>query len=96
VLSFRAPGSDRQTLPPARSYVVKQSTTPIRDLRGFRAAQSLCNGACRFPVTRVGEQVKLRITDLRPKRTYYYAIAARDNVSRRLGPRSQTVRVRTK
>jgi len=96
VLSFRAPGSDRATLPPARSYLVKQSSSPITDLRGFRAAKSLCNGACRLPVTRVGEQVKLRITDLRPRTAYYYAIAARDNVSRRLGPRSQTLRVRTK
>ncbi|MEJ7783554.1 MAG: SBBP repeat-containing protein [Solirubrobacteraceae bacterium] len=96
VLSFRAPGSDGATLPPARSYLVKQSSTPIKDLRGFKAAQSLCKGACRFQVTRVGEQVKLKITDLRPRTDYYYAIAALDNVSRRLGPRSQTLRVRMK
>ncbi len=64
VLSFRAPGTDRNRPPPARGYLIKQSTSPI--------------------------------TDLRPKRTYYYAIAARDNVTRRLGPRSLTLRVRTR
>jgi Tol biopolymer transport system component len=96
VLSFRAPGTDGARGPAARSYLVKQSTRPIRDRRGFRRAQTLCKGSCRFPVTRVGSQIKLTVTDLRPNTTYFYAIAARDNVSRRLGPRSQTVRVRTK
>jgi len=96
VLSFRAPGSDRNRPPPARGYLVKQSTSPITDLRSFRRARKLCNGTCRFPLTRVGEQVKLRVTDLRPNRTYYYAIAARDNVTRRLGPRSRAVRARTR
>ena len=96
VLSFRAPGTDGNRPPPARGYLVKQSTSPITDLRSFRRAQTLCNGTCRFPATRVGEQIKLRITDLRPNRTYYYAVAARDNVSGRLGPRSEPVRIRTR
>jgi len=95
VLSFRAPGTDGNRPPPARGYLVKQSTSPITDLRSFRRAQTLCSGTCRFPAT-LGEPVNLRITDLRPKRNYYYAVAARDNVTRRLGPRSLTVRVRTK
>jgi hypothetical protein len=51
VLSFRAPGTDRARGPAARSYLVKQSTRPIRGGRGFRRAQTLCNGSCRFSVT---------------------------------------------
>jgi phosphodiesterase/alkaline phosphatase D-like protein len=47
-------------------------------------------------VTEVGSQIELTVTDLRPNTTYFYALAARDNVSRRLGPRSQTLRVQTK
>jgi hypothetical protein len=38
----------------------------------------------------------LTITNLRPRTTYYYSVAARDNVSNRRGPRSATVRVRTR
>ena len=95
VLSFRAPGTDGARPPAARAYLVKQSTRPIRGRRGFRRAQTLCNGSCRFAITKVGTEIKLTITDLRPNTTYYYAVAARDNVSRRLGPRSQVVRART-
>jgi hypothetical protein len=95
-LSFLAPGSDGQRPPAAHSYLVKQSLAPIRGRRGFRRAQTLCDGACRFAVSRVGEKITLTVTDLRPNSTYHYAIAARDNVSGRLGPRSGAVSVRTR
>lgn len=96
VLSFRAVGSDRDRSPAARSYIVKQSRRPIRSARAFRRAQTLCDGSCYFSaVTRVGVQLSLTITDLRPKTTYYYAVAARDNVSCRAGPRSRPARART-
>lgn len=95
-LSFRAAGTDRNRPPAARSYLLKQSPRPIRSKRSFRRARALCNGSCRFAVTRVGTKVTLTITGLRPRTAYHYAIAARDNVSGRLGPRSRTVRVRTR
>jgi len=44
----------------------------------------------------VGEKVRLTITDLRPRTTYYYAVAARDNVTGRAGARSPTVKARTR
>jgi phosphodiesterase/alkaline phosphatase D-like protein len=47
-------------------------------------------------VTEVGSRIELTVTNLRPNTTYFYAIAARDNVSRRLGPRSPAVKVRTR
>ncbi len=96
VLSFTAPGSDGSRPPAARSYLVKQSPTPIRSARDFARAQTLCKGSCRFKVTRIGIKLSLSVTDLRPKTTYYYAIAARDNVSARLGPRSTAVKARTR
>jgi hypothetical protein len=95
-LSFSSPGTDGSRGPAATAYVVRQSLRPIRSAREFRLAQTLCNGACRFPITRVGELNKLTIADLRPRTTYYYAIAARDNVSGRLGPRSRTVSTKTR
>ena len=95
-LSFRAPGTDGARPPAARAYLVKQSPRKIRGARDFARAQTLCKGRCRFKVTRVGTTIKLTITDLRPKTTYYYAIAARDNVSERLGPRSAAVKVKTR
>ncbi len=36
------------------------------------------------------------VTDLRPRTTYFYAVDARDNVSGRTGPRSTTVKARTR
>ncbi len=96
MLTFRAPGSDGSRPPAARSYLVKQSRRPIRSRRSFRRAQTLCGGACRFALTRIGEKVTLTITGLRPRTTYYYTIAARDNVSGRLGPRSRVVSARTR
>jgi hypothetical protein len=47
-------------------------------------------------VRTVGTEVNLSVTHLRPRTTYYYAVAAYDNVSHQLGPRSATVRVRTR
>ncbi len=64
--------------------------------RGFRRGQSLCKGACRFSITNVGSKLMLTVTGLRPHTTYYYAVAARDNVSGRPGPRSRAVSVRTR
>jgi len=95
VLSFSAPGTDGSRPPAARRYVVKQSLGPIRDLRAFGRARTLCGGACGFPAIRVGAKLSLTITGLRRHTTYYYAVAARDNVSGRLGPRSLVVKVRT-
>ncbi len=95
VLSFTAPGTDGAHPPAARTYLVKQSRSPIRDARGFVRAHTLCKGSCRFQLPRVGADVSLTVVDLRPRRTYYYAVAARDNVSSRLGPRSKTVKAKT-
>ncbi len=96
LLSFTAPGTDGRRPPAARTYLVKQSVRPIRKARDFARGQTLCKGTCRFKVTRVGTTLKLTITDLRPGTTYYYAIQARDNVSRRLGPRSKAAQARTR
>ena len=94
-LSFLAAGSDGSRAPAARNYLIKQSPRPIRTARDFGRAQTLCRGSCRFFITKVGGKITLSVNDLRPRRSYYYAIAARDNVSGRLGPRSQTVGSRT-
>jgi hypothetical protein len=95
VLKFDATGSDANKLPAARGYLVKQSTRPIRTRRDFDRAKALCSGSCKVDVTRVGQDIDLRVTGLRRRTTYYYAVAARDNVSGRLGPRSRTVAVTT-
>jgi len=95
-LSFSAPGSDGSHPPPAGSYVIKQSLRRIRGARDFARAQSLCRDVCRFSVSRVGAKVSLVVTDLRPHTSYYYAVVARDNISARRGPRSQTVQARTR
>jgi len=96
-LTFNTPGSDANRPPAARSYLVKQSSRPIRSSRSFRRAQSLCKGHCRFPSVRaVGAKVTLTVEDLRPRTTYHYAVAARDNVSKRRGPRSRAASARTR
>ncbi len=95
-LNFKAPGSDGSKPPAARSYVVKQSRRPIRSRRAFRRARSLCKGKCRYKITVVGSNLRLNVTGLRRKTRYYFAIAARDNVSGRNGPRSATVSARTR
>jgi hypothetical protein len=96
VLTFRASGSSGMALPAARHYVVKQSRRPIRTTRDFRRAATLCRGRCRFDVTQPGSTLSLTVTNLRRRATYFYAVAALDNVSGRRGPRSRTVRVRTR
>ena len=97
VLRFIAPGSDGRKPPAARTYVIKQSLRPIRGARGFRRAQTLCKGRCRFPeVTEVGAPIKLTVKQLLPRTTYYYAVAARDNVSGRLGARSRPAKAKTR
>jgi alpha-tubulin suppressor-like RCC1 family protein len=96
VLEFSAPGTHRTRPPAARRYLVKQSLRPIRGRTDFRRADKLCGGSCRFAITRVGSRVRLEITDLRPRTTYYYAVAAYDNVSGRAGPRSATAAARTR
>jgi alpha-tubulin suppressor-like RCC1 family protein len=96
VLGFAAPGSDGARPPAARAYLIKQSRKPIRSRRDFARAKTLCKGSCRFKITRVGTRTTLTVTGLRPGTTYYYAIAARDNVSGRPGPRSTTVRATTR
>ena len=96
VLSFRAPGSDGTRPPAARGYVVRQSLRPIRTARDFRRAAALCRGTCSFDVASVGASIRLVVTQLRSNRRYYYAVAARDNVSRRTGPRSKTVSARAR
>jgi len=96
VLTFNAAGSDGRNEPAARSYSVRQSLRPLRRSRDFARAPSLCRGSCRFAVSAVGSKVTLAVTGLRRNTTYFYAVAARDNVSGRLGPRSRTVRVRTR
>jgi hypothetical protein len=94
VLTFRAPGSNGSAPPAARAYLVKQSLRPIRTPQAFRRAPALCKGACTFAVTQVNALITLEVTNLRPNTTYYYSVAARDNVSKRTGPRSRTVQAR--
>jgi len=96
VLTFDAPPSDGANAPAARDYLVKQSRRPIREPGDFDRAQALCRASCHFRVTAVGTRIKLTVTDLRPRSTYYYAVAARDNVSNRRGPRSTIVMIRTR
>lgn len=95
-LDFNAPGTDGKGPPPARTYLVKESRRPIRSAGDFARAQTLCGGACRFTVTRVGARVSLRVTDLRARTTYYFAVAARDNVSAHRGPSSKAVKQATR
>jgi len=96
VLSFAAAGSDGPHPPAAHAYLIKQSLRPIRSARDFARAQTLCHADCRFAVTIIGARITLTITHLRPHTTYYYAIAARDNVSGRPGPRTPTAQIRTR
>ncbi|MDQ6779106.1 MAG: hypothetical protein M3071_23430 [Actinomycetota bacterium] len=95
-LDFTAPGTDGNNPPAATSYLVKQSLHPITSQHAFTTAQALCRGACRFTAVNIGTEIKLMITALDPHTAYYYAIAARDNVTGQPGPRSQTVMGRTR
>ncbi len=94
-LTFRATGTEFSKPPAARSYVIKQSLRPIRSARDFRSAFALCKGVCTFKVSDVGAKTSLNVTDLRRRTTYYYAVAARDNVSGRAGRRSKSVSARS-
>ena len=94
-LAFDAVGSDGSKAPAARRYVVKQSLRPIRTTLQFDRAISLCGGTCRFDVASPGDDITVNVNRLRGRTTYYYAVAARDNVSARRGPRSKTVSIRT-
>jgi alpha-tubulin suppressor-like RCC1 family protein len=96
VLTFRASGSDGSKPPAAKGYVVKQSMRPIRTTLEFDRAQALCKGTCTFPVTKPGVAITLNVTGLMSRRTYYYKVAARDNVSGRTGARSTAVTVKTR
>ena len=95
-LTWDAPGTDGTKNPAARGFFVKESRRPIRTRRDFQRAANLCKPACSFNITRVGAKISLTVTDLRPNTTYYYKVAARDNVTHRVGPRSVTARIRTK
>ena len=95
-LSFVAPGTRGYDPPAAVAYLVHQSISPIRTNRAFAGAPVLCRGACRFKVTVVGTTINLTVTGLRPGTVYYYSVAALDNVTGRVGPRSGTVKVRTR
>lgn len=70
-LRFLAP-DDGTTLRGATSYVVKQSEEAITDAT-FDAATSLCGRICTFEAAR---EITLRVGDLEPGRTYYYAVKA--------------------
>ncbi len=96
VLAWKAAASDGARPPAARGYLVKQSRRPIRSARDFARAHSLCRGNCRFAVRPLDASITMKVIDLHRRATYYYAIAARDNVSGRLGQRSRTVRVGTR
>ena len=94
-LLFFAPGTDGLNPPPTQGYMVKMSRRPISTWRGFQRAPALCGGDCVFSISSVGDIVRLTVTDLRPDTRYYFALAARDNVSLRCGPRSPTVTAET-
>jgi len=96
-LSFHVAGTDRGRAPAARNYLVKQSTRPIRTARDFTRAPALCRGKCPFPeLTSIHATVTLDVTRLVRNRLYHYAVAARDNVSSRVGPRSRTISIRAR
>jgi phosphodiesterase/alkaline phosphatase D-like protein len=44
----------------------------------------------------VGTLQRLTVTDLRPGTTYYYSVAARDNVTRKVGRRSRAAKAKTR
>lgn len=94
-LLFSAVGSDRAGPPPVTKYVIKQARKPIRTGKRFRRARSLCSRKCRFAPEQVGDRLVLTVTDLRPRRTYYYAVQAVDASGNR-SRRSRAVRAVTR
>ena len=95
-LTFQAAGTEFSKAPAAHGYLIKQSRRPIRTALDFRRAHALCKGTCSFKVSDVGTKIALTVTDLQRRSTYYYAVAARDNVSGRPGARSKTVTAQTR
>jgi hypothetical protein len=94
-LSFSAPGTDGSNPPGAKAYLVAESRGPIGTAAAFLHAPALCDRSCQFDVNSVGTPITLFVTHLRPRTTYHYEVAAYDNVSHELGPRSATVSVKT-
>lgn len=98
LLSFSAPEDPIvPSRPPASRFLVKQSTRPIRSERDFGGARTLCGGRpCSFSTpARVGQRLSLRVTGLRRRTTYYYAVKA-VGAAHLGGPRSKTARARTR
>lgn len=95
-LSFSAPGSDDAAPPPATSYLIKQSRTPISSLEDFDKERALCGGLdCTTLSPRaVGDRLTLKVTSLTPDTTYFYALRARDEAGQ-LGPLSNVAQVTT-
>lgn len=79
-LSFSAPGAAGGTGPPARSYVIKQSRSPITK-DNFDAAKSLCKeGVCGgYEPAAVGDGLALEVSGLVPGTPYHYALKAVDD-----------------
>ncbi|MFP5362038.1 MAG: RCC1 domain-containing protein [Thermoleophilia bacterium] len=96
VLSFTAVGTHGSKAPAATTYLIRQSPRSILSARHFARAPALCRGRCSFRLTRVGTRITLRVTDLPRGRRLHYAVAARDNVSGRTGPRSRATSVRVR
>jgi hypothetical protein len=95
VLTFNAPGSNGSRPPAARGYLIKQSLRPIRTPVAFKRSRALCKGVCNFSVTQPNTSLELTVDHLRRHTHYYYAIAARDNVTHRTGPRSKAIIAKT-
>lgn len=92
-LSWAAPASDGEFPPPASTYVVKQSLTPIADEGAFDAATTLCGTRCEFVPRAVGEELHLAVGNLVPATTYHYAVRAVNDIG--AGPVSEGVSVTT-
>ena len=93
---FRSVGTNNKNAPAAQRYLVKQSLRPIRTKRDFERAFALCSGGCSFKIIRIGARLNLTVNRLKRSRRYYYAIAARDNVSSLPAPRSRPISPRTR
>lgn len=75
-VSFPA-ATDRARAGPVTRYRVIQSRTPLTDAASVERARSLCQetgGVCSFEPTEAGEELALRVTDLRQATTYHYAV----------------------
>lgn len=95
-LRFRAVASDGRHGPAVRLYVVRLAGRTIRTARAFGRARSLCRApGCRYTPRRAGQVLTLKVKGLRPGRTYYAAVQARDGAGNH-GRRSRSVRVRNR